>query len=70
MEEEIKNHIESWKKQCGYDIPFDYVGLDNIIDKQLSKGVVNVSCPEKCTKGVVGYIKGKEVYCMNKWHDQ
>lgn len=23
----IKNHIENWKRQCKYDIPFDYIGL-------------------------------------------
>ncbi len=23
----LKDHIENWKTQCGYDIPFDYEGL-------------------------------------------
>ena len=29
----IKQHIESWKKQCGYDIPFDYETLKVKLDK-------------------------------------
>ena len=34
----IKQQIESWKKQCGYDIPFDYETLKTLLDKcQLHK---------------------------------
>ena len=29
----IKQQIESWKKQCGYDIPFDYETLKIKLDK-------------------------------------
>lgn len=27
----IKSHIENWKDQCMYDIPFDYIGLKDIL---------------------------------------
>ena len=33
--EAIREHIEHWKNVNGYDCPFDYVGMLDIIQKHL-----------------------------------
>jgi len=37
--EVIKQHVESWKKQCGYDIPFDYHGLKTLLDANNTRNI-------------------------------
>jgi len=45
LENKIKEHIENWRKQCGYSIPFEYNGLNDIINKQLKLCDVGRSLP-------------------------